>query len=95
MESIYEKESSNNKNDEDKLINLIFSIDGERKILFQSNLKELTDNAIKKFLDQYELKKGDILFISNCQSLKFYKTIAENGLQDGSQIIVIRDVIFA
>ena len=54
LESIHEKESSNNKNDEDKLINLIFSIDGERKILFRSNLKELTDNAIKKFLDQYE-----------------------------------------
>ena len=83
------------KNYDDKLIDLTFSYDEKQKIKIQCKLNELTDDVIKRFMNQSGLKTKDILFISQARKLKFNIPIGDNQLKDGSEIVVIYDVVFA
>ena len=83
------------KNYDDELINLTFLYNETHKIKIQCKLNELTDDAIKRFMDKSGLKAKDILFISNSRKLTLNVPIGDNKLKDGSEIVVIYDVVFA
>ena len=91
-----EEKTFNKNNDKNELITLYFSLNGISEKKLECKPVELTENVIKRLLDENNLKQNeDYLFIFNSQRLKLEVPIGENGLENNSKITIIYDVLFA
>lgn len=76
-------------------ITLNFEVNGNCKKLcmtFSSDI--ITNDAVKKFILNYNIEERNILFIYDRRKLNMDKTLGNNGLKDNSLITVITGVQF-
>ena len=80
---------------DNEIVNISFSINGQFEIFILCKLKEITSNVIKWFADKCALKiDGDILYILNTSRLNLNIPIGDNGIRNGNNVTTIFDVKF-
>ena len=96
LNQLFKKSNKNSEvNNNDGLINLHLSLNGTNICNFQSNLNERTEYVTHKYFETRNINPKNInLCVCEGRKLDMKLTLRENGVKDGSNIIIITDVHF-
>ena len=92
-----QKESSNANTSENKKIEILVQINGNKQVKIKCQSNEITNDVIERYKGDLGIKaeSTNLLYIFNRRQLNLNLSIKENELKDNSEIIVIYDVIYA